>query len=71
MENKISLINNRGRIVWVHSRDLKTHLAQGMRIFPNPKESYYPEYDTQFNAPGDQPPIPSENESSKLAVIRI
>lgn len=42
----ISLINRRGRIVWTSPRDMQDLIAnKGMRLFPNPKRDYYPEYD--------------------------
>lgn len=65
---KISMVNTRGRIVWVDSRNVKQAIEQGMRIFPHPKETYYPEYDEQFTKSEEQPPLPSENIEEKLDV---
>jgi hypothetical protein len=44
--SEVSLINKRGRIVFASPQEsVKLINTQGMRLFPNPKRAYYPEYD--------------------------
>ena len=58
IEETISLINKRGRIIKVRKEDLKRSLALGLRIFPNPKEEYYPNLDSEFNKQANEETIP-------------
>lgn len=69
IEETISLINKRGRIIKVRKEDLKRSLALGLRIFPNPKENYYPNFDSEFNNKVSEIPLPSEKIEGKLEVI--
>lgn len=65
---QVSMVNNRGRIVYVDSKDIKGAIEQGMRLFPDPKEEYYPEYDESYTRSQEQPPLPSEIGIEKLEV---
>lgn len=49
----VSLINKRGRIIWVESKEIPALIKLGLKEFPNPKQDYYPDYDQSFspNAP--------------------
>jgi len=43
---EVSLINKRGRIIYVPvEKSQKLIDEEGMRFFPNPRRMYYPEYD--------------------------
>ena len=66
---KISCINKRGRIIFIRKQDLKRSLEQGLRIFPNPKENYYYQYDEEFNKKATEIPLPSEKIEGKLEVV--
>ena len=44
-ENQISMVNQRGRVVWVDEHKVPELRDQGWRIIVNPKEAYYPQYD--------------------------
>ena len=69
-EIKLSMINSRGRIVFIDKRQLKEAIEQGLRLFPNPKEKYYPELDSELNKQAKDIPIPGiENDPEKLVVI--
>ena len=68
-EPKISCINQRGRIVLVRQQDLKRELARGLRIFPNPKEIYYPNFDSEYNKQAAEVLIPGEKLEGKLEVV--
>lgn len=41
----ISMINTRGRVVWVEESKVPGLRQEGWRIVVNPKENYYPQYD--------------------------
>ena len=45
-----SLVNTRGRVIWVHEWDLDAKLMEGCRRITNPKETWYPAYDQTLNA---------------------
>lgn len=69
---QITLINKRGRIIRIDKRELKECLDLGMKIFPNPKQEYYAQYDETFNSPETHPPIPGvEREKTELKVIEL
>ena len=68
-EEIVMMINKRGRIIHVDKRNLKSALEEGLRIFPNPKEEYYPEYDSEFNKKAPEEPLPSEQSEDRLEVI--
>jgi len=59
-EEIITLINKRGRIVRVEKKDIKQYLDLGMRVFPNPKQEYFPQYDAAFNESVSKIPLPQE-----------
>ena len=42
---QISMVNTRGRVVWVDEPKVRDLREQGWRIIINPKETYYPQYD--------------------------
>ena len=44
-EVQVSMINTRGRVVWVDNNKVKEMRDIGWRIIVNPKEKYYPQYD--------------------------
>lgn len=51
-EGLVSVINKRGRVIWLPQREVpKAIKDQGMRIFPNPKQTYYSEYDQSYPSP--------------------
>lgn len=70
-EEMLTMINKRGRIIRVDKRNLKSALEEGLRIFPNPKEEYYPEYDEDFNKLAPDEPLPNEQSKDTLEVIVI
>lgn len=46
---QISVVNTRGRVVWIHPWEIDLHRQQGAKVIHNPKQSYYPEYDQELN----------------------
>ena len=44
-EVQISMINSRGRVVWVDESRVTGLREIGWRVIVNPKEKYYPQYD--------------------------
>jgi hypothetical protein len=44
-EVKVSMVNTRGRVVWVEESRIGGLRGEGWRIIVNPKETYYPQYD--------------------------
>lgn len=47
--DKISLINKRGRVVWVDQTQVQGLMDQGFQVISNPKQTYYPQYDQDLN----------------------
>ena len=45
METQVSMINKRGRVVWVEGNKVAALRDEGWRVIVNPKETYYPQYD--------------------------
>lgn len=41
----VSMVNPKGRVVWVDEIRVNQLRDEGWRIIVNPKESYYPQYD--------------------------
>ena len=41
-----TLINPKGRVVFVHNAEVEIRRAQGWKIINNPRQDYYPEWDT-------------------------
>ena len=54
--NQISLVNTRGRVVWVDESKVRQLREVGWRIIVNPKETYYPNFDLSagVKVPEDQ-----------------
>jgi len=44
----VSLVNTRGRIVWVENSKVPKLRQEGWRVIVNPKEIYYPQYDVSI-----------------------
>lgn len=42
---EVSMVNTRGRVVWIDEVKVVELRDQGWRIIVNPKERYYPQYD--------------------------
>lgn len=42
-----SLVNTRGRVIWVRDWEVDMLRAQGAKIIRNPKEDYYAEFDVE------------------------
>jgi len=45
----IHMINPHGRVIDVRAAELETLTSQGWRFISNPKERYYPQYDSENN----------------------
>lgn len=45
----ISVVNPRGRVMWVKPWEVDNLRKQGCRLIINPREEYYPEYDNELN----------------------
>lgn len=45
----ISMVNRRGRVIWIKKWELEGERAKGSRVIINPKEDYYPTYDLELN----------------------
>lgn len=41
----VSLVNTRGRVMWVRAWEIDNLRRQGCKVIYNPKEEYYPQYD--------------------------
>lgn len=41
-----SMINNRGRVTFVTLNEVELRRNQGWKVVNNPKQDYYPEFDT-------------------------
>lgn len=41
----LSMVNTRGRVVWVEEDKVVKLRQEGWRVIVNPKENYYPQYD--------------------------
>ena len=41
----LSMVNTRGRVVWVEEDKVIKLRQEGWRVIVNPKENYYPQYD--------------------------
>lgn len=53
---EITLINTRGRVVRVRRWEMPFCREQGMKVIVNPKQEYYPEFDSEnqrFTPPTD------------------
>lgn len=45
----ISVINTRGRTMWIKPKEWDNLRRQGCRLIQNPREEYYPEWDQELN----------------------
>lgn len=71
-DNKISLVNTRGRVIWIAQKEVPALLQQGFRLIHNPKESYYPDMDTTINrGQVDSNPQDLGEDSSFLEILVI
>ena len=59
MRDGVSMLNKRGRVIYVDKKDVEKNTQLGMRVFPNPKQDYYPQFDEEFIKKGDQPAMPN------------
>lgn len=72
---EISMVNTRGRVVWVEERRIPELRDQGWRIIVNPKETYYPQFDqTTGTAKEDEigsatKVVENDNYSDQLKII--
>ena len=46
---QVSMVNTRGRVVWVEESKVRDLREQGWRVIVNPREQYYPQYDQSLN----------------------
>ena len=42
---QVSLVNPRGRVIWISAKEAPELVAKGFKHIPNPKQDYYPQYD--------------------------
>jgi hypothetical protein len=46
-----SMVNTRGRVMWVNTWEIDVLRGQGAKVIFNPKQDYYPQYDLSLNPP--------------------
>lgn len=74
-EPQVSMVNVRGRVVWVDESKVSDFRDMGWRIIVNPKESYYPQYDQTLGTVkedqigGNTHVLDHENYGNKLGII--
>lgn len=47
MNDEVTMLNTRGRVVRVRRWEVPLCKEQGMKMIVNPKQEYYPEYDQE------------------------
>lgn len=61
MEEKnrlVSMVNTRGRVMWIHGWEIDNLRKQGCKVIYNPREEYYPQYDLSIEqARPDKDPV--------------
>lgn len=76
-ENQVSMVNTRGRVVWIEESKIVDLRDQGWRMIVNPKELYYPQYDQsqgkvkEDEVGGATKVIENADQSNPLGIIVI
>lgn len=67
-----SMVNTRGRVVWVKYWEVALEKERGSKIIHNPRETYYPQYDQELNRINNSAEITDNYEEKEvLEVIEI
>lgn len=67
---QISLVNTRGRVIWVDEKQAKELINDGMIQVFNPKHSYYPQYD-KFADNRNVDPVPINEDSENFLKTEV
>lgn len=74
---EVSMVNTRGRVVWIEEVKVVELRDQGWRIIVNPKEKYYPQYDqstgkvAEDEVGADTKVLENSDPSNRLGIIVI
>lgn len=48
-DSMISMVNVRGRVIWVHRWEVDIERQRGSKVISDPRQDYYPQYDQELN----------------------
>lgn len=68
---KVSFINQRGRVIWAETQETAKMLKLGFRLIANPQQAYYPQYDQQLNKDIDTAVLVHDSVDRELEVEEV